>query len=231
MLTVPASWIKSCNKVSTAEGSVEDDCSQTVDKKTTGAYCFWPHKNSTDEKNVRRLIANWSDPDKQNWLCLPGVLKGFFNTFKEAEAMITEKVGTKSTDSEIERVICSGKSDLARQVKELELKIQRKKVKNSGTTRAISTTESGGKHSSSHEYSTSAHIHRARCTVTASTNSEPLDSPVTILRNSPSPSGSGNISVQDIFVTNSQFFVMLHSFVMVFHCTDVCTTKTLSMNL
>lgn len=95
-MTVPASWVKSTRT---------DGNYKTTVKRT---HCCWPKAGSADEKKVRHLIRECSDPDEENWLFLEGSLKGFFDNYKEAERYITDKLGTESTETELERLLTIG---------------------------------------------------------------------------------------------------------------------------
>ena len=88
--------------------------------------CFWPKKGSNDELNVRKLIKVCSDPDVNKWDLLAGVFKGFYNSHRESDAYITEKLGTFSTssltDTEENLDILEKKGDLAVKKKQSEKK-------------------------------------------------------------------------------------------------------------
>lgn len=76
LMSVPSSWIL-------------DEPKSKVDKTS---WCYWPKKGSTDEKDVKKLIRNCSDPHPMSWSTLPGRIKGSnFKGWNEAESYVTEK--------------------------------------------------------------------------------------------------------------------------------------------
>ena len=139
-MTVPGSWIRSTKKVNTDVSGEEDGFSRG--KKLTGScYCFWPQSKTADEKYIRNLISTCSDPDVQTWQCLPGVLKGFFSSVKEAESMISEKIGTRSAESDVERLSCMGDKAAAQRGKEPKKSDTKKVNSHRGLFPAFSTTQ------------------------------------------------------------------------------------------
>ena len=89
LMSIPSSWIvKEMNNI--------------VDKMS---WCYWPKKGSTDEKQVKKLIKNCSEPHTKSWVVLPGRIKNSFKSLREAESYVNEKIGTISTttDSEVNK--------------------------------------------------------------------------------------------------------------------------------
>lgn len=131
-MTVPATWIKAIRRPRPA-GEISSCSPKNNYVKVT--HCFWPNKGSDDEKKVGRLIKECSEPDEGKWVCLDGSLKGFFNSMKEAEAYITEKLGTESTENDVDRLLAVG-DKAARPAEEKERKGN--KTKGSKTPSALS---------------------------------------------------------------------------------------------
>lgn len=86
LLTVPKGWVRS---VKTS--------SETTGTEKLKTKCFYPIEGSEEESRVRKLTSMCSDPDLNNWKLLDGVVKGIFSSQREAEAYITDKLGTLSS--------------------------------------------------------------------------------------------------------------------------------------
>lgn len=131
LMSVPSSWI------------VEEPKNK-ANKKIS--WCYWPNKGSTEEKQVRGLIKNCSDPHAESWSVLPGRIKGSFKSFKEAESYVSEKIGTisTSTDTEINGNLLKLQHEAALMVNEnyVAKQIASNKANIESSTRTLNTTPS-----------------------------------------------------------------------------------------
>lgn len=61
------------------------------------SFCWWPRSGSEDERNVTVLITNFSEPDRDEWIQLPGKLTGVYDSIEAAERELKRRDGTAST--------------------------------------------------------------------------------------------------------------------------------------
>ena len=66
------------------------------------ATCWWPPSDSDDERRISFLISNFSEPDIDNWMQLPGLLIGIYNSLETAERELKKRESTLTMDSDRE---------------------------------------------------------------------------------------------------------------------------------